>query len=262
MLLNLRRALVITIALGSAMLTGSAQAQDSNSYLYLAHAASGRNISAGTNPEVPIDVSVNGNCIAGGLSFAEIRGPFAIQAGDCCLSRQQGKCGKSMQRTGGLHSDILPWRRLSPTWGFFRSTTPTTSLVRLYPLNSDANCRRPYAGHCDQCDTSELERHHYVRPKNGWKWRSIPCTGGHYANGYASPRVGLLVNLFDRDKYSPGWASQHSDFETECVRLCFGRIHCQWIGAATRPKNSMGCVLRVSTFESSAGIARPSLGRS
>ena len=80
MLLNLRRALVITIALGSAMLTGSAQAQDSNSYLYLAHAASGRNISAGTNPEVPIDVSVNGNCIAGGLSFAEIRGPFAIQA--------------------------------------------------------------------------------------------------------------------------------------------------------------------------------------
>jgi hypothetical protein len=80
MLLNLRRALVITIALGSAMLAGSAQAQDTNSYLYLAHAASGRNISAGTNPEVPIDVSVNGNCIAGGLSFAEIRGPFAIQA--------------------------------------------------------------------------------------------------------------------------------------------------------------------------------------
>ena len=80
MKLNVGRTLVLTLALGSAMLAGSAQAQDSNSYLYLAHAASGRNISSGTNPEVPIDVSVNGTCIAEGLSFGEIRGPFAIHA--------------------------------------------------------------------------------------------------------------------------------------------------------------------------------------
>ena len=50
MKLNVGRTLVLTLALGSAMLAGSAQAQDTNSYLYLAHAASGRNISSGTNP--------------------------------------------------------------------------------------------------------------------------------------------------------------------------------------------------------------------
>ena len=71
----------------------------------------------------------------------------------------------------------------------------------------------------------------------------IPCTGWHYPNGYASRRVGLLVNLFDRDKYSPGWASQHSDFETECVRLRFRRIGYQWIGTASRSKNCVGCFL-------------------
>jgi hypothetical protein len=42
---------------------------------------------------------------------------------------------------------------------------------------------------------------------------------------------------------TPGWACQHSDFETECVRLRFRRIGYQWIGTASRSKNCVGCFL-------------------
>lgn len=61
--------------------THSALAQDTNAYLYLVHAASGRNVSSNTNPEFPIDISANGACIAKGLSFGDIRGPFTAPAG-------------------------------------------------------------------------------------------------------------------------------------------------------------------------------------
>lgn len=61
--------------------TPFALAQDTNAYLYLVHAASGRDLSASTNPEFPIDISANGTCIAKGLSFGDVRGPFAAPAG-------------------------------------------------------------------------------------------------------------------------------------------------------------------------------------
>ena len=55
---------------------GSAGAQDTNTYLYVAQAASGRNISPTANPAYPIDVSANGVCIVKGEAFGQIVGPF------------------------------------------------------------------------------------------------------------------------------------------------------------------------------------------
>jgi hypothetical protein len=65
--------------LGSIMIASYAQAQ--NSYLYIAHAASGRGMSTPTNAAFPVDLSVNGVCIATGISYGEIRGPFSGPAG-------------------------------------------------------------------------------------------------------------------------------------------------------------------------------------
>lgn len=59
----------------------TALAQDTNAYLYLVHTISGRDVSSNTNPEFPIDISANGTCIAMGLSFGDIRGPFTAPAG-------------------------------------------------------------------------------------------------------------------------------------------------------------------------------------
>jgi len=80
MKLNLGRTFMLTLAVGGAMLTGPAQAQ-AQTYLYIAHAASGRNVSATANPAMPVDVSVNSNCIEKGLSFGDINGPFTGPAG-------------------------------------------------------------------------------------------------------------------------------------------------------------------------------------
>ena len=49
---------ILLIVLGSAIISGSAMAQDQNAYLYIAHAASGRVISSTTNPALPVDMSV------------------------------------------------------------------------------------------------------------------------------------------------------------------------------------------------------------
>jgi hypothetical protein len=67
--------------LGIASIATHATAQ--NTYLYIAHAAPGRNVSAtpAPNPEYPVDFSVNGICLAQGISFGEIRGPLSGPAG-------------------------------------------------------------------------------------------------------------------------------------------------------------------------------------
>jgi hypothetical protein len=80
---RLERSIALFLVMCSAMALGSAQAalaQDSNTYFYLAHAAPGRDISSTTNPDLPIDVSVEGTCMAQGLRFGEIRGPFTLPA--------------------------------------------------------------------------------------------------------------------------------------------------------------------------------------
>lgn len=70
---------VLAIALGSGLFAASSHAQDNNAYLYLVHAAPGRN--AGLNPAFPVDISINGTCVVKAISFGEIRGPYAAPAG-------------------------------------------------------------------------------------------------------------------------------------------------------------------------------------
>jgi hypothetical protein len=67
------------VVLGSVLIVSSAQAQ--NSYLYVAHAASGRGMSTPTNPALPVDLSVQGICVATGITYGEIRGLYSVPAG-------------------------------------------------------------------------------------------------------------------------------------------------------------------------------------
>lgn len=77
-----RRFLAPVLCLCSAMLASSAFAQSNDTYLYIVHAAPGRAVSSSTNPELPVDVQVNGQfCIVKGEAFGEIKGPFSAPAG-------------------------------------------------------------------------------------------------------------------------------------------------------------------------------------
>ena len=70
----------LSLVLACVAIPYSAFAADSNAYLYIAHAAIGRNISSTTNPAYPVDISIGGHCIVQGLSLGEIRGPFTEPA--------------------------------------------------------------------------------------------------------------------------------------------------------------------------------------
>jgi hypothetical protein len=59
------------------MVVGSTQAHSQNTYLYIADAASGRALSPNANPALPLDVSVDGVCIAKGISYGDILGPYS-----------------------------------------------------------------------------------------------------------------------------------------------------------------------------------------
>jgi hypothetical protein len=82
-----RGAIVVLVALAGAVLAGSVQAEDINTTLYIAHAASGRSfgsvngVSSTNNPSLPIDVSIEGNCIAKGLAYGQIGGPYVGAGG-------------------------------------------------------------------------------------------------------------------------------------------------------------------------------------
>ena len=75
------RFLSLFVLLACAAIPFSAHAADTNAYLYIAHAASGRNISSATNPAYPVDLSLGGHCVLQGLTFGEIRGPVTSPAG-------------------------------------------------------------------------------------------------------------------------------------------------------------------------------------
>ena len=81
MRVQLERLFRLLLVLACAALPYTAHAVDPNAYLYIGHAASGRNISSTTNPEYPVDISIGGHCIAQGSTFGEIRGPFTLPAG-------------------------------------------------------------------------------------------------------------------------------------------------------------------------------------
>jgi len=81
MKVQLERLFRLFLVLACVSIPYSAHAVDPNGYLYIGHAASGRNISSTTNPEYPVDLAIGGHCIAQGMSFGEIRGPFTLPAG-------------------------------------------------------------------------------------------------------------------------------------------------------------------------------------
>ncbi len=68
----------------SAMFCLGAGAQ-TDAYLYLVHAAPGRNVSATTNPALPVDVQVNNKCVLKGVAFGDVAGPFTLPAGSYSL---------------------------------------------------------------------------------------------------------------------------------------------------------------------------------
>ena len=82
---NLSRLIPLFVGAACATTPHLVQAQDSNAHLYVAHAASGRNISSTTNPGFPVDISVGGHCIVQGASFGDIRGPFTLPPGTYAL---------------------------------------------------------------------------------------------------------------------------------------------------------------------------------
>jgi hypothetical protein len=71
-----QRLMTLLVALTCAAVFYPAHAQDPNVHVYLAHAAPGRNISSTTNPAYPVDIAFGPLCVAKGLSFGEIVGPF------------------------------------------------------------------------------------------------------------------------------------------------------------------------------------------
>lgn len=75
------RIITFIVTLSCVMLAVSAQAQSPNTYLYIAHAVSGRNVSSTTNPDFPVDIQVDNICMVKGESFGEIRGPFSGVSG-------------------------------------------------------------------------------------------------------------------------------------------------------------------------------------
>lgn len=78
---QVQRMVVFVVVSSFVFVSHSAHAADPNGYLYIAHAAAGRNISSVTNPAYPVDISIGGDCVAQGLSFGEIRGPFTMPGG-------------------------------------------------------------------------------------------------------------------------------------------------------------------------------------
>lgn len=106
---------ILLIALGSAIISGSAMAQDQNAYLYIAHAASGRVISSTTNPALPVDVSVNGICIAKGVPYGDIQGPFSGPAGTYTFLFKRANAAAACTGTAVFSASVA----LSPGKSYF-----------------------------------------------------------------------------------------------------------------------------------------------
>jgi hypothetical protein len=122
---------VLVIALSVAAYAGIARAQDSAN-LYLAHAASGRDISSTADPAFPIDISISGVCVIKGESFGEILGPFSLPAGDTSfrvsMANSLNPCGNS-----SIFS-AAPTLAAGTSLGVV-SNQGSTIIGRIYPVN-------------------------------------------------------------------------------------------------------------------------------
>jgi hypothetical protein len=52
-----------------------------NAYLYVVHGVPGRDIADNLNPDLPIDILIDGDCLARGLAFGNTSGPLSFSAG-------------------------------------------------------------------------------------------------------------------------------------------------------------------------------------
>jgi hypothetical protein len=103
---GLKVSIPLIVALTCAGFSHPAKAADTNAYLYIAHAASGRNISSTTNPAYPVDISIAGFCIAKGISFGDIQGPFTLGGGTypvkVSVANSANPCGLSAVFNGTI----------------------------------------------------------------------------------------------------------------------------------------------------------------
>ena len=90
--------------LGGAMITNFAQAQNAN--LYVAHAAPGRNVSSTEHPELPVDLQINNVCVAQGIAFGDIRGPFSEPAGSYTVQFSTADVAKPCKGTSAFTATI------------------------------------------------------------------------------------------------------------------------------------------------------------
>jgi hypothetical protein len=83
--MKISRLFLPVFCLFSALFCVGAGAQ-TDAYLYLVHAAPGRNVSATTNPALPVDLKVNDNCVLKGVAFGDVAGPLTLPAGNYTLN--------------------------------------------------------------------------------------------------------------------------------------------------------------------------------
>jgi hypothetical protein len=78
--MKLRTRVVLQLAALCFVLAAYSFAAD-NAYLYIVHGIPGRDIADNLNPGLPIDVLINGTCLARGLTFDNTSGPLSFSAG-------------------------------------------------------------------------------------------------------------------------------------------------------------------------------------
>lgn len=78
--MKLRTRVVLQLAALCFVLAAYSFAAD-NAHLYIVHGIPGRDIADNLNPGLPIDVLINGTCLARGLTFDNTSGPLSFSAG-------------------------------------------------------------------------------------------------------------------------------------------------------------------------------------
>jgi Domain of unknown function (DUF4397) len=82
--MKLRIRVVPQLAALCLVLSAFSFAADS-AYLFVVHGIPGRNLAAADNPALPIDILMNGDCIARGVAFSAANGPYSFTAGSYTL---------------------------------------------------------------------------------------------------------------------------------------------------------------------------------
>lgn len=103
---QVRRMVVFFVVSAFLVLSHLADAQDPNGYLYIAHAAPGRNVSSVANPAYPVDVSIGGNCVAQGATYGEIRGPFTLTAGSYAVVVSVANSAKPCSNSSAFSTSV------------------------------------------------------------------------------------------------------------------------------------------------------------